>query len=183
MAFTMTQRTFKVELFQGDDLDRISELRTAAESAKPGEEATPLDQGEYASAAEAHDAYLADAKTRAVTVEMKPLLRKDYQALLVAYPPRDDDPGDSVVGANANAMAEPLLLKSITSVEVDGTLHSLSDGERQEFLDSLNAAQFAHLMDQALTINRVVFAPKAPLLGSAHSPSSGETSGSPGPSD
>ena len=68
---------------------------------------------------------------------------------------------------------------NFTSVELNGAPHPLSDGESQEFLDSLNAAQFGLLTDNALTINRTVFAPKAPLLGSAHSPSSDETSDSP----
>lgn len=174
MSVTMNQRTFKVPLYQGDDLDRLAELSATATAAKPRGQATALEDGEYAAAAEEHDAFLAEAKERAVTVELKPMLRKAYQELQVAHPPRDDNDSDATIGANSDTFVEPLLVASIVGPV-------MSDIEKQEFLDSLNNAQFIHLADEALTINRVVFAPKAPLLGSAGSPSSGETSRSPEP--
>lgn len=174
MGITMNQRTFKVQLFQGDDLARLAELRNAADAARPTGVSTGAEDGDYAAAAQEHDEFLAEARDRAVVIELKPMLRKDYQALLVQHPPRDDDDGDAVIGANAATFAEPLLMASIVSP-------AMSDAERQEFLDSLNMAQFSLLADEALTINRLVFAPKARLLGSVHSPSSGETSGSPEP--
>lgn len=172
MSVTMNQRTFKIELFQGDDLDRLAELSNAASAVKPGPLSTGMEDGEYAAAAEAHDAFLANAKTRAETVEMKPMLRKPYQALQVANPPRDDNDSDAALGANSDTFVEELLLGCIV-----GPPDIAAD--KQAFLDSLNNAQFQLLADEAVTINRVVFAPKAPLLGSAGSPSSDETTVSP----
>lgn len=160
----MNQRTVKVTLHQGDDLDRLAELNAAANQAKANGPTTLTESGDYTAAALAHDSFRAEADERAVTVEMKPLPRKEYQALLVQHPPRDDDPGDAVIGANAETFAEALLMKSITSP-------AMSDTERQAFLDSLTAGQFATLADEVLVVNRVVFAPKAPLLGSAPSQS------------
>lgn len=185
MGITMNQRTYEVTLFQGDDLDRLAVLSAAAAKLKPRAPnalSTGTEDGQYAAAAEAyaaaaqeHDGFLAEAKTRAVTVEMKPMPRKAYQELQVGHPPRDDDDGDAVIGVNASTFAEPLLMASIVGPV-------MSDAEKQEFLDSLNNAQFAHLADEALTINRVVFAPKEPLLASKLDPSSGETSASREPS-
>jgi hypothetical protein len=41
MSITMNQRTFKVELFQGDDLDRLAELsQRLREAAKPRGQST-----------------------------------------------------------------------------------------------------------------------------------------------
>jgi hypothetical protein len=175
MGITMNQRTFTVELYQGDDLERLAELSSAATKVgPPGKNTTALEDGEYAAAAQAHDDFLAEAKTRAVKVELKPMLRKDYQQLQVDHPPREDDPSDQAIGANSLTFIEPLLMASIVGPP-------MSDAERQEFLDSLNNAQFTHLADEALTINRVVFAPKAPLLGSGGQ-SSGGISDSPDPS-
>lgn len=190
MSITMNQRTFKVELFQGDDLDHLAELSEAARLLKPGPLSTGTEDGNYAAAAEAHDAFLAEAKTRAVAIEMRPVPRKAYQALQVKHPPRDDDAGDAMIGANASTFVEPLLKASLFSpfgdAEREALLTAIVDGaaeppcpERQEFLDSLNNAQFTYLADEVLTNNRVVYAPKAPLLGSAASPSSDATSESP----
>jgi len=183
-GITMNQRTFKVELFQGDDLDRLAELGNAATDLKPKPLkplSTGTEDGEYAAAkeaydaaAKAHDEFLAEAKTRAVTVEMKPMLRKAYHALQVAHPPREDNTSDAAIGVNSDTFVEPLLLASIVGPV-------MSDAEKQEFLDSLNNAQFAHLADNAVTINRVVFAPKDRLTASVPGPSSGETSDSPEP--
>lgn len=188
-GITMNQRTVKVTLYQGDDLDRLAELSEAARLAKPVGQATAMEQGEYAQAAQAHDDFLAEAKTRAVTVWFSPLPRKAYQALQVQHPARDDDVGDQVVGANASTMAEPLLAMTLTEPFSDGEREALLAAvtaeppaalppcpERQAFLDSLSNAQFVYLVDEAFAINRVVYAPKAPLLGSAPSPSSDETS-------
>jgi hypothetical protein len=193
MSITMNQRTFKVELFQGDDLDRLAELSQAATAAKPSGQSTGTENGDYAAAAEAHDLFLAEAKARAVIVEMQPIPRKAYQTLQVRYPPREDNDGDAMIGANASAYIEPLLKASLVSpfetTEREALIAALVAGQdeppcpdRQVFLDSLNNAQFQLLADEAVTMNRMVFAPKAPLLGSAVTPSSGETSSSPEPS-
>lgn len=187
MGITMNQRTFEVTLFQGDDLDRLSELSAAATALRPralGSQATGTEAGVYAASKEAYDAaaqehddFLAEAKTRAVPVQMKPPPRKKYEALRQEHPPREDDDGDAVIGANAATFAEALLRLCIVGPVLD-------EAEMEAFLDSLNQAQFTVLADEALAINRVVFAPKAPLLGSAPSPKSDETSViSPDPSD
>jgi hypothetical protein len=169
MGITMNQRVFKVELFQGDDLDRLAELSSAAQKLKPSALSTGMEDGEYAAAAEAHDEYLAEARTRAVTIGMQPMLRKPYHDLQVLHPPREDNPSDAVLGVNSETFVEPLLLASIVDPP-------MSDAEKQEFLDSLNHAQFTHLADEALAINRTVFAPKDRLTSSAPSPRPAGTS-------
>jgi hypothetical protein len=84
---------------------------------------------------------------------MQPMPRKAYQALQVKHPPREDDAGDAVIGANADTFVEPLLLASWSarsSDEREAVVAALSwpateppeCPERQEFLDSLNNAQF-----------------------------------------
>lgn len=169
MSITMNQRTFKVKLHQGEDLDRLAELRNAASAAKPVGVTTAMEDAEYAAAAMAYDEFLAEADTRAVTVELKPLLRKPYQDLVLAHPPRDDSDSDQAVGLNESTFAEPLVMACIVGPE-------MSDAEKTAFLDSLTFGQFDTLYQESFTINRTVFAPKGPLLGSAPSPKQDETS-------
>lgn len=176
MGITMNQRTITVTLYQGDDLDQLGALHHAAQQLKPTEGTTVLEQGEYAAAAEAYDTLYEAAKARAVPIELKPLGRKAWQQMVREHPPRDDDDRDQAVGINEDTFREPLLMASIAGP-------AMSDAERMEFLDSLTFAQFDVLYQEAFAANRTIFAPKAPLLGSAHSPSSDETLDSPDDSD
>lgn len=176
MGITMNKRTTKTTLYQGDDLDRLGELRQTADALKPGPLSTGTEDGEYAAAEQAYTDFHAEAKTRAVVIEMEPLDRKPYQQMVLEHPPREDNDGDRAVGVNESTFAEPLVMACIVGPE-------MSDAEKQAFLDSLTFGQFDTLYQDAFAINRVVYAPKAPLPGSAPSPSSGGTSVSPEPLD
>jgi hypothetical protein len=114
MSITMNQRTFKVELFQGDDLDRLAELSSAATKAKPPGQSTALEDGEYAAAAQAHDEFLAEAKTRAVIVEMQADAPQGVPAAAGQHPPREDDPATRR-SAPTRTFIEPLLKASLAA--------------------------------------------------------------------
>lgn len=176
MGITMNQRTIKVTLYQGDDLDRLGELRVAADKAKPSAGSTGVEEGEYAAAEQAYTDFHAEAKVRAVEIEMTPLGRKQWQQKVLEHPPRDDHDNDQAAGVNESTFAEALLMASITGPV-------MSETERMAFLDSLTVGQFDLLYQEAFGANRTIFAPKAPLLGSAPSPSSDETPDSPDASD
>lgn len=175
-SIKMNQRGTTVTLYQGDDLDRLNDLRRAADALKPGPNSTGVENGQHVAAEQEYTDFHAEATERAVAIELKPLGRKAWQQLVLEHPPREDSDGDRAVGLNESTFSEPLVMASIVSPE-------MSDAEKQEFLDSLTFGQFDTLYQDAFTINRVVYAPKAPLPGSAPSPSSGGTSVSPEPSD
>jgi hypothetical protein len=172
MGITMNQRGTTVTLYQGDDLDRLNDLRKTADRLQPTGTSTLTGDGDYVAAEQAYTDFHAEATGRAVEIELKPLGRKVWQQLVLDHPPRDDSDSDRAAGVNESTFSEPLVMASI----------EMSDAEKQEFLDSLTFGQFDTLYQDAFTINRVVYAPKAPQPGSAPSPSSGETSVSVEPS-
>jgi len=154
-------RVEKVIILQGDDDEKVRELRTEItriEARKPTKaelnqaslmgENSSLDtwQKELDAAKKAHDDFSAKAEKRGVTVVLRALGRKTYRELIAKHPPRDDDEQDKGFGANIDTLSEDLVPACIASPA--GTAGAIAD-----FLDSLNEGQFGDLSVKAWQLN------------------------------
>lgn len=163
-------RTVTVSIYQGDDMARIGELRQAADIAIQAEQSgLPRTLGEVGATAsvEEHNAFVAEAETRATKVRIQALGRKQWRSLVAAHPPRDGNDEDKAVGVNEETFADALVPASI----VEPTFPTPADMEA--FLDALSDAQFNELYLNAFALNRAVG--QAPKALSAPSPSSDAT--------
>lgn len=161
-----------VALYQGTDSEQIAVLREAAERAAKDESKAPRLMHEESSAealAAKHDEFVAEAKGRAIMVELRALGRKQWRALVAANPPRDGNEDDQAVGVDEDKFSEALVPASIATPAFE------RDADRDAFLDSLSDAQFSKLYITAFALNRTVAADPKELLGSERSPSSSAT--------
>lgn len=184
---TLNPRTHTVVLYQGDDLavldrlagevndlrDKVDREARKAKGAPPrllGEADPVTDASAACDAKEAeHDAALADAKPRAVTIVLRALGRKTFRQLVDAHPPREGNTDDKAAGVNEDTFVEALVPLSIASPAF------ASDAERDEFLDSLTYAQFRALYLWAYALNTTEGASPKALTASGHSPLEPET--------
>lgn len=153
MSTTLTPRTGRVVIFQGDDEARITELREAAERVKPDPKrpALPRTGNEvdpYVAACEAHDEFKRDAETRAVVVVVQALRRKQWRSLVAEHSPRVDNVGDAQLGINLLEFPDALVPASIAEPKFD------SPADRDDFLEQLSDAQFDELFWAAFRLNR-----------------------------
>jgi hypothetical protein len=151
---TLSVRTTRIPLYQGDDLERIEELRADLERAKHAEggPARVGDTGSgVASAKAALLAAYAEAKPRAVLVTVKALGRRQWRSLIEAHPPREGNREDDMHGgiANINTLQDPLVVASITEPEFP------TPADRDDFLDALSDADFTSIFRAAFALNRV----------------------------
>lgn len=176
---TLKPRMRTVSIYQGDDLDRLQQfaddvntleerLEDAIKAAKDAPPLGMLDgdpvgdvRAALQAAKEAHDAYLADAETRAIKAVLHALPRKKYRALVNDHPPRDGNEGDKGLGFNDETFGEVLVPLSLASPTFDTT------AERDEFLDELSQGQFRLLYIQAFLLNTSNGADPKALIDSA----------------
>lgn len=142
----ISRRTKTILVFQGDDLDKLEEL-----AARCGEllEREGEASANVMEAAETYDQLLAEAKERAVSVTLTDLGHRRWRNLLREHPARTDHAGDKTIGANVDTIFEALLKASITQPEF------ASDGDREDFLDSLTDAVHDKLAVAAFGLNRI----------------------------
>ena len=148
---TLKPRTSSVVIYQGDDLERIAELRRAADIAErqqQTEAARVGDEGDAQAAKDEHDAFVEEAIERAVIVHLQHLPRKKFRELLRAHPPREDDEVDAMYGVNFDDFAEAFLPLSIASVEPE------TPPDRQAFLDDLPEGDYNRIFSTAYFLNR-----------------------------
>lgn len=167
MGTTIKPRSAQVVIYQGDDLQRLTDLRRdaevkqriadrpRAETARAGDDATP--QADAQAARDAYDAFVAEAAGRAVTVEVHALPRKKFRGLMADHAPRkvDGEDGTQVTHAddapfdvNVDTFGEPFLVASIFDPQFD------SKAEAVDFLDSLSEGEFDTLFAAAYLLNR-----------------------------
>lgn len=153
----ITPRIDTVTILQGEDDQRLRELRATVDRLKPkkgGEPATLDETSALQAAEEAVEEFKAEAEERGVKVVLRALGRKTWRDLIAKHPPREDNEGDKALGANTETFEEELVAASIASP----TFSSVE--ERDHFLDSLSIATFGELGIKAWSLN----------MGSAASP-------------
>lgn len=150
MSTNLNPRTAVVLLLQGEDADRLEELRDRAEQAKTPAKAPRLmsDEDPYPAAAQAADDFKREAEERAVRVVVRALPRKKWRQLVADHPPRPDHAGDAQFGIHLVDFADALVPASIVEPEFSG------DGQRDDFLDSLTDGQFEDVFWKAYRLNR-----------------------------
>ena len=149
---TLTARTTRIPLYQGDDLALIESLREDVERAKlsAGGPARIGDTGSDLAAAKlALQAACEDAEPRAVVVIVQALGRRQWRSLVADHPARDDTKEDEALGVNADTFPDALVPPSIAEPEFP------SHADRDAFLDSLSDADFNRLFRAAFVLNRV----------------------------
>lgn len=166
MTAILKPRIATVWLYQGDDIDRLQQLaddvntwqerlddaREAAKTAPPRGMLDTDDPVSEASASlraaqEAHDAFLTEAKPRAVKVVIEALGRKKWKALVDDHPPRDDQEVDKLIGVNDEEFREVLVPLSMVEPKFDTT------GECADFLDALSMGQYRQIYVTAFGLN------------------------------
>lgn len=185
----LSRRTIPVALFQPADEERLAELADAA--AKAIDRAGPSRVGDGTPAKESaalYDEFYAEAETRASTVELVALPKKDWRALKDEHPERmvevphridgedvlreEPDPRDHM-GFNVQTIADPLIRACIVPGQFD------SIGERDAYLEDLSDPNFSRLFNAAVALNTQGSVPPKAGLVSLLEAISAETSTSP----
>jgi hypothetical protein len=178
---TLTARTSVVPLFQGDDLDPLSDLLAAVEQAAIKAPRRLGDDTSVQEATRAYDDFVEEALTRAVKVTIGALPRKQWRDLVIANPPREDNEGDQARGFNRETMGDAVVyyvdaMKGArTVVKVDPE----PDEGIAAFLDSLSDGDFSKLYSAAVQLNEGAGPDPKVRLSSRLAQTSDETSESP----
>ena len=161
---TLKPRTSVVPVYQGDDADKIADLRADAERAALTRRGNSrLDDGDadpFAAAVESYNVFLDEAYERALKVTIAALRKDDWRDLIADHPPRadvlDDDgkvvksfDADHEVGFNVQTVAEPLISATLDRVEELGLDQEL---ERDD-ADELSDADFNRIYSAAVDLN------------------------------
>lgn len=190
------RRTTEVLIYGGGDLQRLSELRQAADVAdrlhqQAVKAGTARGDGGVVTAKAEHDAFVAEAAERAQIVKLRALGRKQWRALLDEHPPRrvsrlidgsqteviHDD--DEELGVNTATFSEALLtyvdpvrddMRTIVEPEFP-TKSALTD-----WLDDLAGGDFDKLFISAYYLNGSVGYDPKETVYSPTSPTSAATS-------
>ena len=169
---TLSARTARIPLYQGDDLALIETLREVVERARLSA-AGPARVGDtgsdLATAKVALQVACEEAEPRAVVVVVKALGRRQWRSLVTEHPARDDTKEDEALGVNADTFPDALVPPSIAEPEFP------SHADRDAFLDSLSDADFNRLFRAAFVLNRVPADDPKDLLAFEQIGSSSET--------
>ena len=158
---TLHPREATVPLWQGDDLAKIADLEAAVVRAAGNDTLRRVgDQvAEASTAASAHDAFVTEAKGRAVMLRLTALPRKKWKRIITAHPARENNADDARAGFNIEDGADELIEACIAEASCDtpDLLPNLaSQANREAFLDSLSDGQFSQLLSVAVGLNRGV---------------------------
>lgn len=138
MSTLIPQRTDEVVLYLEDDRREIDELRRAVESATQSSP-TPLrlgDDNDVVTAAEAFDAFVAQAAERGTKVEVRSIGRR-WRKVAAEHPPREKNDDDAEWGWNVSTFGDavvPLCIVSIAGQDlapeaIEAAVDEMSDGD------------------------------------------------------
>lgn len=157
-------RTTSVVIYQGDDLERLAELRRAVTRAEAAAVGAPLRGGDEVPGQvekDAYDTFVDEAAGRAVQVDMQTIGSTRFADLMLAHPPRMVEAEDGQVvheddepfGVNTLTFGKALLSyrdDKRTIVSPD-----LSDDDLSEFLnDECSDGDVERLWTAAYYLNR-----------------------------
>jgi len=203
MSTTITPRTASVLIYQGDDLERLSELRRAAELARVKHDdakaavraeqraATRIGDGPSAesesevvattevltAAQSAYDEFVEGAAERAVEVRVKALGRRPFRSLMAEHPARKVKDAEGKESTHEDdelgVNVEEFPDPLAKASLVDPTFDTPAD--RDAFLDNLSEGDFERLWQAAYWLNRSPGGDPKELRYSALPPSSPAT--------
>lgn len=183
----MPQPVF-IPIYDGDDLDRLSDLRRAWEIAKRNaamaETVRRVGDDTTTAVTDAEQAYRdfeAEAAERAELWQLRHIGHAEFRALLRDHPPRQNDKGeldpeDAPFGVNVETFGQPLL----TYVDPDDpdirTVVAPHEGAAlKKRLKQLSAGEFDTLWVNAFQVNTGGVANPKAGISSTGSPSTDET--------
>ena len=167
---TIKPRTTSVVIYQGDDLERLGELRREAEIAQRAvDEAAdkPRRMGDAPTAQaerDAYDAFVEEAAERATVIEIRSIGRKRFRDLLADHPPRmvKDAEGkdvthedDSLFEVNMETFPDALLTYVSGDVRTIVAPTFPTSTDLREFVDNdLAYGDFDRLFTTAYMLNK-----------------------------
>lgn len=183
MTLELKRRTTTVLLFQGDDLDPISESARDAERAVKTAPPSRLGdaEGPAHESLKAFDDLMDEATDRALKVRLTALPRKAYRDLLHKHPVRmvQSEDGERVNDEDAGwGFNRETFGDDIVPACVDADQFASAE-QRDEFLDALSDGDFTKLYSAAVTLNQSQGPDPKVRLSSHLAPTSDETSTSP----
>lgn len=147
MTSSVTPRRATVLLFQGDDRERLEELLADIESTTAVAAATPSRIGDTdtdaLAALQAYNAFVEEAKERAVKVVVQALGRRKWRDLRREHTTTSED-GEEL---DQEGFADVLVPASVVEPQFD------TRAELEAFLDELNDADFSRLFTAAYAVN------------------------------
>lgn len=168
-------RTASIPIYQGDDAERLAELRMAvaiaerqaAQSSGPRRGGDPAPSEDVKAAQDAYDSFVDEAAERAVEVVVRAIGRRRFRDLVTAHPARivkdadgkdtehDDDAG---YGVNVETFAPALLAFAESGEEGVRTIigpEFKSPNELRDFLDDeVTEGDYSKIFTVAYWINR-----------------------------
>lgn len=161
MTATPSRRTTTLTLYDGDDFERLAELRREADHAtalsekaedegvrRAGEDEADPELAADARAKQArYDAFVDEAAERATEVRLRAMRGKAFRALMAEHPPRDGNDMDAQYGVNTETFPLPLLVECLESPE-------LTPSARQEFIEDLADGDYELWWVTAYWLNR-----------------------------
>lgn len=194
-------RTITVPLYDGDDFERITELRRAVsiaerhavEAKASGTARAGDDDGDVQAAKDEYDEFVAGASERAEMWVLRPIGHEEYRELLKDHAPRkvkvnvtgDDnvereveqtDPEDAIFGVNVETFGRALLLFVDPDDDEIRTIAEpvfASEAERRKRLKKLSVGEFDTLWVRAKVLNEGgVVDPKLAMFSTATAMSS-----------
>lgn len=161
MSTALSRRTASVILYQGDDFERLAELRQEADIAtalaeqaardaapRAGDDEPDSETAEVARRKQAvYDAFVDEAAERAVEVRLRAMRGKLFRKLVAEHPPRDDHDMDESYRLNTDTFPLQLLLECIEEPQ-------MSAGAREEFIEDLSDGDYERLWITAYWLNR-----------------------------
>lgn len=186
-SIVLKKRETTVILFQGDDLDPITERLDAVK--RNAQINTPRRLGDADPLVESmgdYDTFMEGAVERAVKLKLVALGKTKYREMLSEHPPRmvpDPDPdaedGAEVVheddgdGFNRATLGDDLIPACIAEGQFD------TDAEAAEFIEDLSDGDYSKVFSAALRLNSSLGPDPKARLSSHLEPISNETSPSP----
>lgn len=154
-------RTASVVIYQGDDIERLSDLRRAAEIARRNFEAAQkaprrigddLGEDDLREKQAAYDEFVDEAADRAAVVEVTAMKRAPFRKLMADHPPRDKNEDDDAYGVNMDTFPEPFLRESVTKIDVGDSV--LSPGDTADLIEALSDGDYERVFTAAYFLNR-----------------------------
>lgn len=152
MSIAYTPRTETIVIPQGDDEERLRQLRAYRDSLKPDKKRAPVlltddPDAEYREAEQAVRDFAKEVEERGITVVMRSLGRKTWRELIAEHPPREGNDSDKLIGVNADSFGRAIVVACMASPVFD------NDADRDEFLDEITEADYGRIERTAWDLN------------------------------
>lgn len=151
MSALVPQRTDEVVLYLDEDQRELARLESAI-AAAASQSSSPLRIGDDPSvveAAEAFDAFKAEAAERGTKVALHHMPGRKWRAAVAAHPPRKDHEADAEWGFNHLSLADVVVPECVTSIGGQ----ALTGDALIDAIDSMSDGDFARVYSRVLRLN------------------------------